>query len=71
MLAGRFPFELRKNLLDAIYDFDGVCAGLPLDVQDHGGRLVHSGCLSNDFYIVDNVRHISHQHRSAIAKCNY
>jgi len=43
---GEIAFELRKKRLDAIDDFDGVAAGLALDVDDDRGGFVHPGGLA-------------------------
>ena len=47
--GGKVGLELRQYFLDAVDDFDGVGAGLPLDVEDDGGRLVHPSGLASCF----------------------
>ncbi len=45
--------QLRQQLLDAVHYGDDVRAGLPLDVHDHGGRLVHPGGLPDVLRAID------------------
>ena len=47
--------ELGQQRLDAVHDLDDVGAGLPLNVEDHGGRLVHPGRLLHVLRIVDGI----------------
>src|SRR5664280_1914669 len=58
--------ELREERLDAVDDRDYVRARLPLDVQDHGRRLVHPGCLLHVFGTVDDRRHVGEMNGRAV-----
>ena len=62
--------QLRQQFLDAIHDLDHVGAGLPLDVDDHRGHLVHPRGLLDVLGIVDDVGHIGQVHGSAVAVRN-
>ena len=47
--------ELRQQRLDAVYNRDDVSARLPLNVHDHGWRLVHPRRLA---HVLDIILHI-------------
>ncbi len=64
---GEIRFQLGKNLLDAANDGDGVGAGLALDVEDDGRRLVHPRGLLGVLDAIHDSGDVMHEHRSAVA----
>ena len=64
---GKRTLQLRQQLLDAVDDFDDVCARLTLDVDDDRRRLVHPGRLSDILDIVDDVGDVGQMHRRPVA----
>ena len=59
--------ELRQDGLDAVDHRDDVCAGLALHVHDDGRRAVHPRRLHGVFRAVDDIRHVGHADRRAVA----
>ncbi len=59
--------QLRQQQLDAVHHGNDVRARLPLDVHDHGRRLVHPRRLADVLGIVDHIGHVRQLHRRAIA----
>ena len=64
---GQRGAELRQQRLDAVDDRDDVGAGLPLDVDDDGRRLVHPRRLLDVLGAVDDVGDVGQAHRRAVA----
>ena len=58
---------MRQQRLDAVHHLDDVRARLPLDVDDHRGRLVHPRGLLDVLHAVDDVRDIGERDRRAVA----
>ena len=56
--GGQRGAQLRQQRLDAVDDGDDVRAGLALDVQDDGRRLVHPRGLLDVLGVVDDGRHV-------------
>ena len=54
--GGQRGRELRQQLFDSIDDRDDVRAGLPLNIQDDRGSLVHPGGLADVLGVVDHGR---------------
>ena len=64
---GKRRFELGQQLLDAVDDLDGVGSGLPLDVEDDGGRVVHPGGELRVLHPVDDMGDLVEHDRRTVA----
>ena len=65
--GGQRGLQLRQQLLDAIDDGDDVRAGLPLNIQNDRGIVVHPRGLLDIFGAIDHGGHVGEPHRRAVA----
>ncbi len=65
--AGRLASSCGRIALIRLTTSDGVGAGLALDVENDGGRLVHPRGLARVFHAVDDIGDISDEDRRAVA----
>ena len=60
--------QLRQNVLHAVNHRNNIRAGLPLNIQNHGGLLVGPCRLPNIFGSVDGGCHVAEPHGRSIAE---
>ena len=65
--GGQRTLQLRQELLDAVCHLNDIRTRLPLDIDEHGRRLVHPGRLLDVFHIIDHIGHVGQMDGRAIA----
>ena len=65
---GHAGLELGQQFFDVVDHRDDIGAGLPLDVDDHRGRVVHPGRQPLVFNVVDHLGHVGKPYGRALLK---